>query len=198
MSEFPSSSSWPPFFAEEVGEATGAARRPWLVLGLGNDILSDDAVGLKVAAEVRRGLPAKADVEVLEVCEMGLALLDLIVGCRELILIDSIQTGSAAPGTLHEITDVAAPTHRAGSPHFLGVGETLALGRWLELPMPERVRVLAIEVADPFTLSTELTPAVAAAVPKAARRVREWLAEAPFRPSASPENPPAQERDPVT
>jgi hydrogenase maturation protease len=198
MSEFPSSGSWPPFFAEEIGGATGAARRPWLVLGLGNDILSDDAVGLKVAAKVRRGLPAKADVEVLEVCEMGLALLDLIVGCRELILIDSIQTGAATPGTLHEITDVKAPTHRAGSPHFLGVGETLALGRWLELPMPDRVRVLAIEVADPFTLSTELTPAVAAAVPKAARRVREWLAEAPLRPSASPEKPPAQERDPVT
>jgi hypothetical protein len=39
--------------------------------------------------------------------------------------------------------------------------------------MPENVRVLAIEVEDPFTLGEELTPAVAAVLPVATRRALE-------------------------
>ena len=37
--------------------------------------------------------------------------------------------------------------------------------------MPERVRVVAIEVADPYTLGTEPTAAVSAAVGQAVERV---------------------------
>jgi Ni,Fe-hydrogenase maturation factor len=57
------------------------------------------------------------------------------------------------------------------TPHFLGVGETLALGRLLELPMPAEVRIYAIEVEDPFTLGTELTPALQTALPGIVERI---------------------------
>ncbi|MCP5516938.1 MAG: hydrogenase maturation protease [Verrucomicrobiales bacterium] len=156
-----------------------------LVLGLGNDILSDDAVGLLVARELQGRLPVAdaARCDVVEVCEMGLALLDVIVGYRDLIIVDSIQTGRAAPGTLHEFQGEQIETRRVASPHFLGVGETLALGRLLGLAMPETVRILAIEVADPFTLGTKLTPAVAAATRTAVSRLKSWLLprRGPFR-----------------
>lgn len=157
--------------------ASGAAGATTLVLGLGNDILSDDAVGLLVARELqaRLGPAGEGDCDVVEVCEMGLALLDVIVGYQTLILVDSIQTGRAAPGTLHEFQGDQIETRRVASPHFLGVGETLALGRLLGLPMPETVRILAIEVEDPFTLGTTMTPAVTAAVPEALGRVQSWL-----------------------
>lgn len=182
MSAVQRSHSWP-CLTREVRELTpDSSSRPGvdatattLVLGLGNDILSDDAVGLCVAAELPRRLGARYDVEVRQVCEMGLALLDLIVGFREVILVDSIQTGGADVGTLHEFGATDLRTRRGGSPHFLGVGETLELGRLLGLVMPERVRVLAIEVADPFTLGTDLTPAVAAAVGPAVERLLGWL-----------------------
>lgn len=162
-------SSWPPFTSTDEGSAKT------LVLGLGNDILSDDAVGLAVVQELREQVPETVRADFVDVCEMGLALLDVIVGYRELIIVDSIQTGKAEPGTLHEFGQDEIKTRRGGSPHFLGVGETLELGKLLELPMPEAVRILAIEVDDPFTLGTELTPSVAAAVPKAVDRLRCWL-----------------------
>ncbi|MCP5523550.1 MAG: hydrogenase maturation protease [Verrucomicrobiales bacterium] len=135
-----------------------------LVLGLGNDILRDDAVGLHVAGAVRSRLGVNAPVDVIEVCEMGLALLDLIVGYERLLIVDSVQTGQAPPGTIHIFDGNQVKTRRNGAPHFLGVGETLALGRHLGLEMPERVVVVAVEVEDPFTLGTELTPAVVQAV----------------------------------
>jgi hydrogenase maturation protease len=136
-----------------------------LLLGLGNDLLRDDAVGLHVAREVRRQLGALADVEVAESSEMGLALLDYIIGFREVVLVDAVQTGRAPPGSVQELGAEDLQSLSSVSPHFLGVGETLALGRLLGLAVPQRVHILAVEVEDALTMGTELTPALQAALP---------------------------------
>jgi hypothetical protein len=41
--------------------------------------------------------------------------------------------------------------------------------------MPEQVRILAIEVEDPFTLGTALTPALRAALPGIVAHIRTAL-----------------------
>lgn len=162
--------------AEVAGGETVAPRTARaLVLGLGNAILSDDAIGLRVVAQVRERLGAEEGVVAVESEEMGLALLDHIVGYRELVLVDAIQTGTESPGHLHVFDGERLPTRRAGAPHFLGVGDTLALGRLLGLPVPERVTIFAIEVADPFTLGTELTPEVQEALPRTVEKVLAHL-----------------------
>lgn len=142
-----------------------------LLLGLGNDILRDDAIGLHVAREVRRRLDGIEGIEVRETCEMGLVLLDYIVGFDDLVLVDAIQTGKSAPGSLCEFDGDDLKLLPAVSPHFLGVGETLALGRKLGLAMPQRVKIFAIEVEDPFTVSTQMTPALQRAMPNLVNRV---------------------------
>ncbi len=144
---------------------------PVLVLGLGNDVLRDDAVGLRIADAVRARLSGEPSVEVRATTEMGLALLDEIADRQSVILIDSVQTGHAPPGHIHEPAMEELSRVLTTAPHFLGIGETLALGRQLGLAMPRHVRIFAVEVADPFTLGTELTPEVAAAVPVAADRI---------------------------
>ncbi|MBI5384655.1 MAG: hydrogenase maturation protease [Verrucomicrobia bacterium] len=148
-----------------------------LLLGLGNDILTDDAVGLNVVREVRQRLGGAPGLDIQETMEMGLTLLDFIVGYRALVLVDSIQTGTASPGHLHEIDAASLKLLPTNTPHFLGIGETLALGRKLGLPMPEEVRVFAIEVGDPFTLGTSLTPALQEAFPNVVERVVAVLEE---------------------
>ena len=148
------------------------------MLGLGNDILTDDAVGLLVARAVAERVGEEREIAVRETIEMGLALLDEIADFDALILVDSVQTGRAPPGHIHECDIADLPQVTATSPHFVGVGETLALGRRLGLAMPRRVRVIAIEVADPFTLGTQPTTVVQEAVGLAVERVvaltRTW------------------------
>jgi Ni,Fe-hydrogenase maturation factor len=61
------------------------------------------------------------------------------------------------------------------TPHFVGVSETLALGKQLGLAMPEQVRIFAIEVEDPFTLGTAMTPALEAALPGIVQRIAAAL-----------------------
>lgn len=150
-----------------AGTAPGpeSPARATLVLGLGNDVLGDDAIGLHVVRALCERLADATDVVVRETTEMGLALLDFMVGYRRVVLVDSIQTGTAPPGFVHEIQHHDLKTLPARTPHFLGVGETLALGRMLGLPMPEQVTILAVEVADPFTLGSEMSPALRLGLP---------------------------------
>ncbi len=142
-----------------------------LVLGLGNDILCDDAIGLRVTREVRRQLRPDEAIDVEETEEMGLCLLDHMSGYGDLVLVDSIQRGTVPVGTVHEIHADDLRSLPCTAPHFLGVGETLALGRQLGLPMPDRVRILAIEVEQPYFLSTEMTPPLQRAFPDLVQRV---------------------------
>jgi hydrogenase maturation protease len=144
-----------------------------LVLGLGNDILTDDAIGLRLVRALAERLGPSDNAVALESEEMGLSLLDHIVGYDDLVIVDAIQTGTAPPGHLHQFDGEALPSRRTGAPHFLGVGDTLALGRLLGLPMPSRVRILAVEVADALTLGTALTPQLHAAFPRLLDRVTE-------------------------
>lgn len=138
----------------------GRKSRKILVLGLGNDLLADDAAGLHVVRAIQNRLSPGDPVTVRESAQMGFALLDELVGFDEALLVDAIQTGIQAPGYVHVLDADSLRSLPVVSPHFAGVGEMLALGRCLDLTMPERVRVIAIEVADPFTFSTRMTRAI--------------------------------------
>lgn len=172
------------------------ALRPILALGLGNDILSDDAIGLLVARQLRRDLGEHPTIEVRETTEMGLALLDFLTGREAVLLVDAIQTGAVPPGSLLELDPAGWEGHSGRNPHFLGVGETLALGRQLGLSMPRQIQILAVEVADPFTLGTTLTPPLQEALPRAVDRARrlleKWVAARGGGNAAAPESVPGR------
>ncbi|MEK7409026.1 MAG: hydrogenase maturation protease, partial [Acidobacteriota bacterium] len=143
---------------------------PVRVLGLGNELLGDDAFGILVAHEIQRLAPDLVDV----VCtpESGFSLLDYILGAPRLLVVDAIQTGRAEPGTLHEIAEGDLESAPGGSPHFVGLFETLELARKLGLPAPSDVRILAVEAADCLTVGGPMHPAVTDAIPEAVRRIQ--------------------------
>ena len=157
-----------------------------LLLGLGNDILSDDAVGINIAREIRQRLDDSEGIEVQETSEMGLSLLDYIVGYDDLILVDAVQTGQFPPGFLHEFDSDDLKVLPAVSPHFFGVGEVLALGRQLGLSVPRRVKIFAVEVNDPFTVGVGLTGPLESVFSSLVARI---LATARARPRWSQRRP---------
>jgi hydrogenase maturation protease len=136
-----------------------------LLLGLGNDLLTDDAIGLRVVEEARRYTGPAESISFAESTEMGLALLDLVIGFESLVIVDAIQTNKAPPGFVHQLELDDLKRLPCMSPHFLGIGELLALGRELGLPVPSRVKVLAVEVKDPYTVGTRMTPTIVSALP---------------------------------
>jgi hydrogenase maturation protease len=155
----------------------GEASKPkLLVLGLGNDLLTDDAIGLVVAHELQGRFADQGSVHVRETTEMGLALLDFLAGYDAAVIVDSIQTGKVPPGSVHELDAASLKQLTGRTPHFVGVGETLALGRHLSMPMPGQIRIFAIEVEDPFTLGTQLTSVLQEALPAIVQQVAAAIA----------------------
>jgi hydrogenase maturation protease len=144
-----------------------------LVLGLGNPILTDDGIGIHVVRELMaRSLPD--NVTCAEASVGGLRLLEVIAGYERVILVDAIQTRNGKPGDIHRLhaDDLRASLH-AGSTHDLSLAGALRLGRSMGMALPEdkSIVIIAVEVEDVLTFDEKCTPAVAAAIPRAAEAV---------------------------
>jgi hydrogenase maturation protease len=136
-----------------------------LVLGLGNPLVTDDSVGLRVAAKLKPLLENRPDVEVSEDYWGGLRLMERMVGFDRAIVIDAICTG-APPGTIHRLTPDSIATQRSASSHDVNLPTALALGRsaGLSLPRDEDILLIGIEAEDVLTFGERCTPSVDAAI----------------------------------
>jgi len=145
--------------------ACQAVRMKTVVLGLGNPILSDDAVGLRVVKELE-GRVDQQEVTLIETSVAGLGMLDFLTGYDRAIIIDAIQTVGGQAGRIYRLDPEALDfTRHAASPHDVNLATALELGKRLELSLPQQIIIFAIEVADASTFSEECTPEVRRAIP---------------------------------
>src|SRR5664280_2938929 len=158
-----------------------------LLIGLGNPILGDDGVGWVVAEQVRSalshpaaGIPDPQTVEVDTASLGGLSLMERLTGYERVILVDAIFTGTQPVGAvsqflLDDLPDLSA-CHSA-SAHDTSLRNALHVGREMDilLPTDENVTVITIEAEAVYDFSQELSPAVAAAVPLATKKVLDLI-----------------------
>ena len=142
-----------------------------LVLGLGNPILSDDGAGIRVAQEVGKQLN-DPQVAVAETSEAGLRLLDSIVGYDKVIIIDAVQTEKGQAGQIYrmEPQDFSSAKHFS-SPHQINLATALELGKMLNLAMPQKITIFAVEAKDISSFSEKCTPEVEQAIPEVVEMV---------------------------
>jgi len=148
-----------------------ASGQPLVVIGVGNVLLRDDAIGVRVVEGLRRlaGDDPLALPQGTRLVDGGTLLMDLphtVKGARGLILVDALSSGQPA-GTVsvrHGDAIVAVEgAQRDRGP--TSVGELLAVARlmgWL----PGRVTLVGVEVAH-VDFGLDLSPVVAAALPTA-------------------------------
>ncbi len=138
-----------------------------LVLGMGNPILCDDAVGIRLARDLRLEAEDDPDVEYIVDCSVGgLNLLDLVAGYDRLIVFDSIRGGGGPPGSWYEMTGESfRETMNLNNVHDANFTTALELGRVMgvHLPRPGKVHIFAVEIADNTTFSESMSPELEAA-----------------------------------
>jgi hydrogenase maturation protease len=148
-----------------------------LVLGLGNPILGDDSVGLRIVNELEKRVKDE-NVAILETTASGLALLDVLIGYDRLIIVDAIQTRNGRVGDVHRLTvkDIDITRHSA-SPHDTTLTAALDLGRRLGMSVPrdENITIIAVEISPDYVFSEECSPPVAKAIPLAVEMVIEAI-----------------------
>ena len=156
---------------------------PVLALGLGNLLLGDDAVGLRLL-EMLQAESADPRVEFVDGGTQGISLTGYLANRRGVLVLDAIGLG-AAPGTVHvlrrdDVTNMRA--RRASNAHEgngLGLLETARLlGDW-----PDEVAVVGIEPACVRTgigLSPEVETGLQDALSEAREILRDYIGEEPY------------------
>jgi hydrogenase maturation protease len=145
-----------------------------LLIGIGNDYRSDDAVGLIVARRVREKTLDRVIVH--EAGGEGAALMEAWKGAQTVILTDAVCSGAAA-GTIHRIE-----AHRQPLPdnlfhcstHAFSVTEAIEVARALNR-LPSRLIVYGIEGRN-FAAGVGLSPAVNRAVQRVVECVLQEVA----------------------
>ncbi|MEA1958605.1 MAG: hydrogenase maturation protease [Chloroflexota bacterium] len=142
-----------------------------LVLGIGNPIVTDDTVGLKIARLIKERKP---HMDVIEACSGAMGLFDYVVDLDRLILIDSIKTEGGKPGAVYkiEIEDMK-PTLDQATSHGLDIASALMMGEGLGYKMPQSVSIYAVEIKDNLNFGEECTREVAESIPLIAEKIIE-------------------------
>jgi len=144
-----------------------------LIVGLGNEIISDDAVGIVAAHRLAAELPG---ADVVESGVSGTALIDLISGYEQVIIIDAIKLADAIPGEIIELTPQSLRYIPNPSPHYSGLPEVFALAQKMDLPMPEDVRIFAVAAVDLQTIGGEMSEPVKNAMNDLINRIKSCVA----------------------
>lgn len=162
-----------------------------VVLGLGNPVLTDDAAGLHVVKELERLLALRSvpGVTVEASLRAGFELIDLLHGYHQALIVDCLDLPDAVPGRIRQLTlESVAGIARLVNVHELSISSAFKLAHSMGIAMPEQVEIFAIEAYDVRTISEELTPDVAAAVPQLAAmlytRLQALAVDAPSGNSA--------------
>jgi hydrogenase maturation protease len=139
--------------------------KPLTIIGLGNEFLSDDGVGIRVVRELQNRMAAGAAV-FEELAVGGLQLMDYVVGFRECIIVDAITSGRHPAGTLFRFVQVPdkEPVSLTSS-HQVDLGQVLALTKLMGAELPEKLTVYGVEVSDITTFHEGCTEEVSDAIP---------------------------------
>ena len=161
------------------------------VIGIGNVLTGDDAVGPTVVRMLEAAYEAPDDVLVLDAGTPGLDLTAYLAGLEAAVLVDAVRA-KGAPGDLRVYGReelLSRPPALATSPHDPGVREALLHAQFMGVA-PGTVRLVGVIPAQVET-GIGLSAPVRAAVPAALARVREELAAlgAPLRERVPPRDP---------
>jgi hydrogenase maturation protease len=143
-------------------DTSPAAQVPQItVLGVGNILLSDEGIGVRVVERLSRQYAFPDNVQILDGGVLGVRLMGIIGGTDILIVVDAVKN-QQAPGTLYRLADEEVPRRVLAkqSMHQMDLPEVLALCSAID--KDPRTIVVGVEPQDITTMAVELTPLIAA------------------------------------
>ncbi|KAB0669765.1 HyaD/HybD family hydrogenase maturation endopeptidase [Oryzomonas sagensis] len=163
----------------------GQAQAPAiLVLGIGNLVMCDDGVGVRVVQELQKRYRFPPQVEIMDGGTLGLDLLPMLEGIGRLLVVDAVETGGK-PGTLVRLSGKELPIalQTKVSPHQMGLKDLLAVAELLG-HAPREMVLVGIQPAS-IEMGAELSQNITAQLEKMIGNVltelNEWGVEArPF------------------
>jgi hydrogenase maturation protease len=148
-----------------------------LVLGVGNLLLSDEGVGVRVIERLAATYELPQDVQILDGGTLGLDLLYYLEGVENLLIIDAVEMGKE-PGALLRLEGEDVPSFLSlkMSPHQIGIPDMLFAAKLKDL-YPRNVVLWGVQ-PEVLDIGLELSSTVAAQVDvlveKAVEELERW------------------------
>jgi hydrogenase maturation protease len=150
-------------------------RKRVVVLGVGNILLSDEGVGVRVVERLPLDYHLPPEVKIIDGGTCGMEMLEDLEDLDALILVDAIR-GGKPPATPIRLAGDAVPVffNTKLSPHQIGLSDVLAT---LELvgKAPKYTTILGIQPVS-LALGMALTPEIETRMPELMRMVIDELA----------------------
>jgi len=144
-----------------------------LILGIGNNILTDDGIGSRLVCDLTK-LISDSEVHYDTVCCGGLEIIEYIKDYERVIFIDAIRTQEGRPGDVYYfIPSDFRETSHLSSLHDVSFITALKLGQTLNLGLPNDLHIIAVEIIEDMEFSEELTLQLKERYPEILEKVLE-------------------------
>ncbi|HEL3720766.1 TPA: HyaD/HybD family hydrogenase maturation endopeptidase [Escherichia coli] len=148
-----------------------------LVLGVGNILLTDEAIGVRIVEALEQRYILPDYVEILDGGTAGMELLGDMANRDHLIIADAIVSKKNAPGTMMILRDEEVPalfTNKI-SPHQLGLADVFSALRFTG-EFPKKLTLVGV-IPESLEPHIGLTPTVEAMIEPALEQVLAALRE---------------------
>jgi len=148
-----------------------------VVLGVGNILMSDEGVGVYAVTALADRYDIPDTVEIIDGGTSGMDCLDRIADADLLLIADCMRKDGKQPGDITRIADdeINAWFKTRISPHQVGLSDVLAACVFQGIA-PKKVVLVGVQPQS-FETAMELTPAVAAVLPRVVERLVAELAD---------------------
>jgi hydrogenase maturation protease len=148
-----------------------------LVLGIGNEILTDDGIGPKLVNDLQKSR-FSSKISFQNASLGGLELLDLIRDYDFVVFLDAIKTGSAKPGTVFCFTPYAfVETLHLSNLHDINFLTALELGKRTGMKIPGNIFIIAVEIIEDRVFCSALSDDIREKYPHILTEVQGLLEE---------------------
>ncbi len=145
------------------------------MLGIGNEILTDDGIGPKLIHDLDKN--QFPDHIVYQNASLGgLELLEIIKDFDTVFIIDAIRTLKNDPGTVYCYTpDDFKETLHLSNLHDINFLTALELGRRTGMKIPSSITIIAIEIEEDRVFSNSFSPVIQKCYPEILSTVQHML-----------------------
>lgn len=146
-----------------------------LILGLGNDILTDDGIGPRLVRDLSE-ITDNPDIHFDIACCGGLEIMEYIKDFDRVVFIDAIRTKDGKPGDVYYFapSDFRETSHLS-SIHDVYFLTALKLGDTLEMNLPDDLHIIGVEIVEDLEFSEEFTFSLKEKYPGVLEEVKNFV-----------------------
>jgi len=141
-----------------------------IILGVGNQILGNDGVGIHVTNSLKKHVK-DPNITIDDAVTGGMNLLELILGYDKAIIIDAVKMENGEDGEVKKILLNDFSTMHSCNPHDVSLIEAIEVAKKMgENRIPKEIIIIGITMKQiPCEFGEKLSPKIAAALPKAVK-----------------------------